>query len=131
MLLEPVTLRIGDKTLSTSLYSMRLQPGITGIIGLDLLPATGITVSGLPIDFPLDEKQIYENSAATSAVNSDSPPAMSTSFLDPIVAQTRKAETFSCCQRCSACTHPFAVITLDTGNAAPVYRRQYPIPNKA
>ena len=125
---DPLQLQVGDKYITTALFCMPLQPGIKGIIGMNLLKSIGVTVSNLPVDFP--RKLTMKN----NVVSTQKPPELPK--MDPAIIRALEAikpllDANASLPLNSHCTHPSAVISLNTGDATPVYRRQYPIPHKA
>ena len=127
------TLRMGDKTLANvQLYvcdiSKSCSPAL-GILGLDLFPALGIEIHGVPVNYPRspnhDDDFIEKED-----------PDFDVEWLEKYKAQPELREQLLAkiapfiqvnddIPPDSFCTHPSAVVHLNTGEASPVYVPQY------
>jgi hypothetical protein len=124
---------MGDKTLANvQLYvcdiSKSCSPAL-GILGLDLFPALGIEIHGVPVNYPRspnhDDDFIEKED-----------PDFDVEWLEKYKAQPELREQLLAkiapfiqanddIPPDSFCTHPSAVVHLNTGDASPVYVPQY------
>ena len=100
-------------------------PGV-GLIGLDLFPNLNFSVVGVPAFFP----RTYENDERepdVPIVTKDMTPYMAPAQdRDLLMARIQPLlEENAAIASDSLCTHPSALVTLDTGDARPVYIPQY------
>lgn len=111
------------------------------LLGLDLMAVYGIGITGIPHTFPANPEDGGDSESLPSSVNG--PDASATSYTDTLWRKEEQAppeEVSALMQGCAEelalnakltsadyCTHPRAVVRLDTGDAAPVFRPQYPI----
>jgi hypothetical protein len=99
-----------------------------GLIGLDLFPTLGISVSGVPVNFPGspdNDEQIADPSILSHAEFLDKhqvPEKLRQQLLDAI---RHLLDANAAIPIGTFCTHPSAVVPVNTGDAAPVYTPQY------
>ena len=104
------------------------------LLGLDLFPTFGIRVEGIPVDFPGAEKlRDALHLLSDDIVDEDKVIWNEADRLDSdVVARIREvcADVMAANEsipRKHVCSHPSSVVSLDTGQAEPKYRRQYPV----
>ena len=121
----------GNKTASGfTFFICNVSPPHRVIIGRDLMPRLGLGFSGISVTLPPRSLPPELTSTARTRVCTDEDPFQShrEAFLsrsaDVITANKEIADG-------SFCTHPDALIRLDTGDAKPLHRKQYPIPQSA
>ena len=124
---------------SDAFYSMDMEPGIDGCLGMDLIKRIGISISNLPFAYPTATEANEPDNAVvvSSAVD---PNTLSEAVPDLKKASTIPMEVSEAIQteldlnlalpKNTHCTHPAAVIKLEAGDT-PIFRRQYPIPHAA
>jgi transposase InsO family protein len=127
-------LRMGDKTVKdVRLYVCDIEKSCApaaGIIGLDLFSSLGIEIHGVPVNFPRpanhDEDFIEDTEVCATDPkwldNFKAPPELRDSLLKAIQPFLETNEKIP---STSFCTHPSAVVYLNTGDASPVYVPQY------
>ena len=134
-----VSIRIGDKTFDNVKLEVLNLNDSSLLIGLDHWSLFGFRIEGIPCRFPEDgipdQKpsvgDLEEGTDPDSFVQSqwhDSdrlPPDDVKIVMDGIATALKENGQLTGHQRC---THPAAVIPLDTGDHAPVYRSQYNVP---
>lgn len=111
------------------------------LIGLDLFPIFGFKVEGIPTQFPGDGES--ESSRAERFMLADDlgsgsldvqfneADRVDKSTLDEIMAVCKEElEANAAIPTQHFCSHPASLVHLDTGNAKPVYRPQYPVSRK-
>lgn len=120
------TLVCGAKSVHHQFEVMRLPLDIPAIIGMDLFDSLGFSLHDVPVSFPEPQHR------APAAL--DFPPNIvdSPDPLDPdrnvLLRSIQSALDRNCHEAPKArCSHPLSVIHLDTGDAPPVWRNQYPI----
>ena len=129
---DNVRLTVGTTSRTCSIFSMPLQPGVAGLIGMDLMSVFGITVSNLPTTFPAttvatDDQttKLYENVEPTLIPDDSQEVLSARSLLEPLININKAIPTTS------SCTHPFASIKLVAKTRQPLFIRQYAIPRQA
>ena len=105
------------------------------VIGTDLFAALGIAIHGVPHTFPGESDPTDSNSLST---DENDRAWLNAETAVPEVAHEQQESVKQgigpaldknrAIPDTAACTHPCALIALDTGDAEPVSRRQYPIP---
>ena len=98
------------------------------MIGLDLFPSLGISVSGVPVDFPGttdNDEYIIDPTNLLQSEWQDKhqvPPEMRRQLM---VAIQPLIDANAAMPIGTFCNHPSAVVPVDTGDAKPVYTPQY------
>ena len=97
-----------------------------GLLGMDLFPQLGIYIGGVPITYP----QAFSKDAQVPDI-----PVVSKNMKPYKAPEHERQQLFRAIQplldenaaipASSLCTHPSAVVTLDTGTAPPTYVPQY------
>jgi hypothetical protein len=123
-----VDVRTSTRTAVHHLEVFNFPPSYDMLLGMDLLPQLGIGITGLPTSFA-DEVRVttQEFESSPPAVGEQPPSEHDTHRLQELLqpALDRNLATAG-----EFCTHPDAVLNIDTGDSKPVYVRQYPIPRK-
>jgi hypothetical protein len=133
--------RIGTVNVNLAIGSHRhdvelevLDMGEPLLIGLDLFPVFGIRVEGIPVTFPGVEPRRDEMRLLADEIGSDDRVIWNES--DRVHPNLLKKIMRECADVLREnenipvrhfCTHPESVVSLDTGDAEPRYRRQYPV----
>ena len=137
-----VPIQFGKKSFpSIKLEVMKLGPDTKLLFGLDLWPKLGLRVEGLPSNFPADPGENKNGSLGLDILDAGTslhdyvdslwgkqdqcPQSVIERLMQEIenvVESNRQLDPRS------RCTHPSAVVRLDTGSEKPVYRPQYPVP---
>ena len=125
---------VGDRTLINTKIPVcevdaSCHPAV-GLIGLDLFPSCGFSVEGVPTYYPRhrveDDFIVNEDSDSdNNDINKFSIPTEDKNKLLDAIKPLLDANANI--PENSFCSHPAAVITLDTGEAKPVYMPQYRI----
>ena len=137
------SLTIADKTFDKLRLEVMELSDTPLLIGLDYFSLFGFSVEGIPTKFPercqepivveAPDPDLEEGTDPKSFVDAQwqerdrLPPDEVKIIMDGIAAALEANQKVTVAERC---THPAAVIPLDTGSAGPVYRSQYPIPQQ-
>ena len=127
----------GRQTTVEALVFESLQDDM--LLGLDALPALGIEVRGIPI--ATHEAVTKSAPDATTSFDADKQWLEQDSHcvvetpLEPAFQQSLQADVSSLCDENTSlgpgfCSFPGAEIRIDTGDHAPVFRRQYRLPER-
>ena len=103
------------------------KPSI-GLLGLDLFAPLGIYVGGVPICYPRSfnkDSQVPDVPVISKNMEPYKAPAEERQLLLDAIQDL--LEENAAIPVTSLCTHPSAVVTLDTGDANPVYVPQYKV----
>lgn len=111
-----------------------LDTGEPLLLGLDLFPTFGIRVEGIPTSFPggtteaLNSRLLGDQLGPTDAIQWNESDRVDSELLGRIFAEC--ADALKVNEKIPSrhfCSHPCSKVFLPTGDAAPQYRRQYPI----
>ena len=153
-----ITVRIGSKPPIMHPFDVLDMPkGVNCVLGLDLFEKVGITISGLPMDFPtLPNKPtsvpfvpapveqdlvgkypiLYSKSLASLAGSLDFANKKDSNYsvIYSIFQKKFRQELVELLDAndklVGFCNHPLATVSFPTGDNAPVSKRQYPVPFK-
>lgn len=128
-----VNLKVQHGSLLVEKVSMTLSrlPDRMIYLGMDLLPHLGIGLTGVcPTVQLCSDPSSADDDRMLSSTNpwpdeDKLPETDRQRFLDGVSSSIQANKQILPTSRC---THPEAVITVDTGQTAPIYRRQYPVP---
>lgn len=127
-----VLLSIGSHTHQVELEV--LDTGDDMLLGLDLFPKFGIRIEGVPVDFPDGDRKrdglhiLSDDIGEDDGVVLKDCDRVDEKLLNEIMSECADAlEANKKIPVRHFCTHPAAEVSLDTGDAPPVYRRQYPV----
>lgn len=125
-------IRNGGKTIEVELAVADLQDDDL-IIGLDLFSTLGFTVTGVPYAWPGQRADEEEELLTLDERNE-----LRLQLTDDAITPEERAKVMGEWQRLieqnqripenAYCTHPRAVLRVETGQANPVFVQQYPIP---
>ena len=125
-IVEGLLLENGDCKVVVTLEVIDLSGDEEMIIGMDLFPVLGFTIRGIPFTWPSEPD--------LSATTSDSE-CMSGGELPPGVDESRIADEWkqvladnAAIPKDSVCKLPNTEVVLNTGDAKPIWVRQYKIP---
>lgn len=124
---SPVVVRCGSITTSHAFGLMEI-PNNQALLGLDLISKLGITISGIPTQYPVDAQEPISVPVADviDPLISDKLPE---DFRATLIAEITDAlEENSRIPMGTLCNHPDALIFLSTKDAQPLFRRQWHIP---
>jgi predicted aspartyl protease len=114
---EKVCIKAGKYSVTAPFYVLESANGVSGILGTNILPQLGISITNLPVDLP------DISPCPTPALPSE--PAPPTDFSAIQDALGRNAAL----PKTTHCTHPASIVKLDINDGTPIYQRQYPIPH--
>lgn len=128
-----VEMRCGDVLAIHTFDVMELPTGVEAIIGRDLFPTFGITVQGIPVAYP--------GTTSPPQDDDDTIPTLRPAWHpDDQLGETQRIELLAAVEPLLAaneaikagtlCDFQEAEVHLFTGNHAPVFRRQYGIPQR-
>lgn len=137
-----VTIRAGSRTAEVEVEVMHIRQPF--IVGLDLFAKLNFSVHGLPVQYPADEAKgdasgSYDIQGTSLADDVDDylqsvwrpEDRIDKTGYDWVTQGVAAAmETNAAIPKDVFCTHPSATVAIDTGDADPVYRSQYPCPVK-
>jgi transposase InsO family protein len=141
-------LKIGDKQILHEFEVLKLTDGDL-LLGYNLWPHFGLGISGLPAKFPTnqsDAKVTLDGPFDYDLTATDGEGSSASAYTDKLWQESDRIGQHELDSLMAAladvlkeneslpssshCTHPAAIVTLDTGDAPPVYRRQYPVADK-
>jgi hypothetical protein len=119
---------VGRGPVRCNLVVFELSSGTELLLGQDLYPRLGIGVAGIPTSFPGDVRPANDEFVCSPRPKAEIPPSPEeAAALDAAIASAlaRNLATAG-----GMCSHPQALVDIDTGSSSPVNIRQYPIPRK-